>query len=100
MESITIVGANYYLGMDVFDLNQTLYLVKDLDNKFDSDAIKVVLEAGIQVGCVANSVFSVARGTSSAGRIYNGVEDYQKVVVAYIVKDIVIANIVNEKVNG
>ncbi|MEG0093740.1 MAG: HIRAN domain-containing protein [Erysipelotrichaceae bacterium] len=99
MESITIVGSDFYLGMDVFNLNQTLYLVKDLDNKYDSDAIKVVLEGGVQVGYVANSVYTVARGTSSAGRIYNGVEDYQKVVVSFIIKNVVIANMMEDTID-
>ena len=43
---ITIVGAQYYLGMDVFHISQKLELRKDKENNADTEAIKAVSDSG------------------------------------------------------
>ncbi|MDO5708246.1 MAG: hypothetical protein Q4P31_06410, partial [Andreesenia angusta] len=51
------------------------------------------------VGYVANSVNTVAKGTKSAGRIYDDFEDEIKGYIRFIVKDVAIIelDIVEEK---
>lgn len=96
MSFITISGANHYFGMDVFRVNQVLYLKKDVDNAQDDEAIMVMSDAGVVYGYVANSVYSVARGTKSAGRIYDCFNDQAKIRVSFITDKYVIAQLLND----
>ena len=52
-----------------------LILKKDRNNQYDDEAIITYSMNGYKCGYVANSVHSVARGTYSAGRIYDLIED-------------------------
>lgn len=97
MEYITITGVRHYFGLETFKVNQTLWLKKDLENDYDDEAIKVVTEAGIVYGYVANSIYTVARGTKSAGRIYDRFENKCKIKVCFITKNEVIAQLVFEQ---
>lgn len=97
MNYITITGSRYYLGNKVFRLNQHLLLKKEYDNEYDGESIVVCLESGMEVGHVANSVGTVARGTCSAGRIYDRFEEETTAVVKFIMKDCVIAVLNEEK---
>ena len=90
---ITITGSNHYLGVDSYMINQELYLVKDINNVYDDEAIKVVNEEDVKYGYVANSVNTVARGTHSAGYIYNLIKDKTKVFIRFVLEDSVIAEI-------
>ena len=94
MKAVTIVGVNYFLGIDVFRVGQILYGEKEPDNAQDSEAIKVLSEAGVQYGYIANSIYSVAKGCKSAGRIVDTFENKLKLKVLFIVKNVVIAEIV------
>lgn len=91
MSYITITGCDHYLGTQVFRLNQKVELKKDLENMYDGEAIAVYLESGMKVGYVANSIYTVARGTHSAGRIYDTFESTCRYKVMFILKDCVIA---------
>ena len=71
---MTITGMNYYYGLKPFSVGKIIKCIKEPDNAFYSEAIKVVMkEIGI-VGYVANSPFTGATGTLSAGRIYEKVK--------------------------
>ena len=52
-----------------------LILKKERDNIYDDEAIIAYKENKTKVGYVANSVHSVARGTYSAGRLYDRIGD-------------------------
>ena len=91
---ITIVGAEYYLGTESLAIGQELNLKKDPDNRYDDESIKVETESGATCGHVANSVSTVARGSHSAGYIYNSINDNQKCKVAFILDERVIAELV------
>lgn len=93
---ITIVGVNKYFGTEIFKVNQTLWIEKDIHNDYDDEAIKVVTESGATVGYVANSIYTVAKGTRSSGRIYDTFDNKQKITVRFIVKDSVIAEVNDE----
>lgn len=91
---ITITGSMHYLGMQSYKIGQELTLIKDLDDCYDDESIKVLTDTGTTCGHVANSVHSVARGSHSAGYIYNLIKDNQKCIISFIIDDYVIAKII------
>lgn len=91
---ITIVGIDYYLGIDSLHINQELYLEKDYDNKYDDEAIKVKTDSGVTCGYVANSVDSVARGAHSAGYVYELIKEKQKIKILFITDNKALAKII------
>lgn len=90
---ITIVGVEHYLGIEALTIGQELLLKKEPNNRYDDESIKVETETGATCGHVANSVNTVARGTHSAGYIYNSIKDNQKCIIAFILDERVIAEI-------
>ena len=89
---VTISHINDFLGIDQFRVGDELYLQKETDNNFDDETIKVVSETGSKCGYVANSVSTVARGTHSAGYVYNLIQDKQKCKVEFIIDEYIIAS--------
>lgn len=92
---ITITGFSHYYGLKPFKIGKRLKCVKEPDNDFDAEAIKVVLKHIGTVGYVANSVFTVTRGTSSAGAIANKMKDSFFVEVMFITEARVICKVVD-----
>lgn len=91
---ITIAGVEHYLGIEVLTIGQELLLKKEPNNRYDDESIKVETETGATCGHVANSVNTVARGTHSAGYVYNSVKEKQKCIVKFIIQDRAIAEII------
>lgn len=91
---ITIVGAERYLGIESLRVGQLLVLKKEPDNLYDDEAIRVETESGVKCGYVANSVDSVARGTHSAGYVYNSLNESQKCKVDFVINEKVVAKFV------
>ena len=81
---ITITGQNHYLGMNLFKVGRRVRLVKDTDNGYDSEAIRVELPYIDTIGYVANSTHTVYDGTQSAGRIYDRIGDVACAEVMFI----------------
>lgn len=75
-----------------------LALKKDKKNTYDDEAIAVYTKDNYKCGYVANSVHSVARGTYSAGRIYDLIEDEARCTVRFILaeEECLIAELENE----
>lgn len=71
MKFITITGLKYHCKEIPFDTGNKVLLVKEPTNKYDKEAIVVYYSGYGLVGYVANSVYTVYRGTMSAGRIYD-----------------------------
>ena len=90
---ITITGINHYYGAKPFEIG--LRLVKEPKNEYDGDAIRVELPFIETVGYVANSTSTVYRGTYSAGRIYDKIEDAAFAEVAFITHSSVIAAVLD-----
>ena len=61
-----------------------LALKKDKKNTYDDEAIAAYTKDNYKCGYVANSVHSVARGTCSAGRVYDQIKDEAKCCVRFI----------------
>lgn len=94
---VTVVGSKHYYGPEVFKVGQKVKLIKDYDNPYDDEAIKVESEPIGTVGYVANSTHTVAKGTRSAGRIYDTFEDHCYGRVIFIVKGDVIVELLGEE---
>lgn len=83
---ITITGLHHYYGVDLFERDMVLTLVKDKKNEYDKEAIEVRLEGLGKVGYVANSTSTVLGESSSAGRIYDKFEEKANAKVMYKLK--------------
>jgi hypothetical protein len=86
----TVTGTGFRYGSDFFKPDMTVKLVKEPDNRYDREAIKVELEGLGHVGYVANSVHTVKGESFSAGRLYDKIGDTAEGTVMYVIPDGVI----------
>lgn len=94
---VTITGMNHYYGMKPFSVGKKIRCVKEPDNCFDSEAIKVVMKEIGTVGYIANSPCTAATGTMSAGRIYDQVPHKFMVQVMFITASKVICRVLEDR---
>lgn len=97
---VTITGMEYYFGAKVFKVGDVISCEKDFDNDYDEEAIKVMMKTFGKVGYVANSSRTVAKGTKSAGRIYDKVGDKFFVRVCFVTGGSVIAEVLKRDENN
>ena len=71
----TITGTNHRYGSSFMKEGMKVFLEKEPDNKYDREAIKVMMEGLGQVGYVANSTYTVLGESYSAGRLYDKIGD-------------------------
>lgn len=90
---ITVTGFNNYHGLKPFKVNSVLKLVKEPDNAYDDEAIAVEMRYAGKVGFVANSYRRKAKGTMSAGRIYEKILDKDYAQVKFITDSAIIAKV-------
>ncbi len=67
----TITGMNYYFGNDFLKKGMKVKLIKEPDNEYDKEAIRVELKGLGKIGYVANSPRTVLGDSKSAGRMYD-----------------------------
>ena len=65
----TLTGTKHYLGSDFLEPGIKVKLVKETDNEYDQEAIKVLLKGVGKIGYVANSPYTVLGESLSAGRL-------------------------------
>lgn len=94
---ITINHLDEYGGPESFRINDKLIMKKDLDNPFDDEAIAIYNDHNIRCGYVANSVSTVARGTYSAGRVYDKIPEECGCIVRFISEDHLITELAEER---
>ena len=80
---VTVVGFNNYYGKKPFIIGNQFQCVKEPDNEYDADAIKVEMPGFGTVGYVANSPRTKADGTLTAGRIYDRIGDKFSIQVMF-----------------
>ena len=88
------------MGYTRFRVGQQLKLQKEKDNCYDDEAISVFSEKGCRCGYVANSVHTTARGTFSAGRLYDKFVDEASARVLFVMPETVIAEVWMRKGKG
>ncbi len=84
---ITINHLDDFECMAFLKPGDKLILKKDKENIYDDEAIIVYKENKTKVGYVANSVHSVARGTYSAGRLYDKIGEEAECVIRFAMID-------------
>lgn len=80
---VTITGFKFYYGLKPFEIGRKFECIKEVDNPYDKEAIRVELPIIGTVGYIANSPNTRANGTHSAGRIYDKVPKKFKVRVLF-----------------
>lgn len=80
----TLTGTNHYHGDDFLKKGMKLRLVKEPDNKYDREAIKVMMKGIGHIGYVANSIYTVIGDSWSAGRLYDKIGDTARAKVKVI----------------
>ncbi len=78
-----------------FQVGDELTLKKEKNNEYDDEAI-VASKENMKSAYVANSVSTVARGTFSAGRIYDLIEEEARCIIRFILveSDVMIAELI------
>ena len=71
----TLTGTNHYFGAEFLKPDMCVKLVKEPDNKYDKEAIRVEMEGLGKIGYVANSTCTVLGESMSAGRLYDKIGD-------------------------
>ena len=84
MKYFTITGTQYCYGPEVFEKGQTVRLIKEPDNKYDREAIRVEIRGLGKVGYVANSTHTVMGESLSAGRLYEKIGKKAKGTVKFV----------------
>lgn len=92
---ITITGIKHYYGIIPFEIGRKVTCVKEPDNYYDQEAIRCQVKHIGTVGYVANSTYTVAVGTKSAGRIAHKVKKKFKVQVMFVAGNYVICKVVD-----
>ena len=83
---ITITNIKEYIEIGMIKIGEP-------DNAYDMESIMVENKNEIPIGHVANSVSSVAKGTHSAGYIYQSFNDSILCTVKFIYHDMIIAQL-------
>lgn len=89
----TITGMNYRHGSDFLERGDWVRLEKEPDNKYDKEAIKVVMDGMGHIGYVANSPNTVIGDSFSAGRLYDRIEEKAEGIVRFIVDNSAVCEI-------
>ena len=84
MKYFTITGTWYCYGPEVFEKGQSVRLIKEPDNPYDHEAIRVEIPGLGKVGYVANSTHTVLGNSLSAGRLYDRIGDKAKGKVEFV----------------
>ena len=89
----TITGTKYRCGHDFMKPGMKVKLVKEPDNAYDTEAIKVTMKGVGHVGYIANSIYTVKGESWSAGRLYDYIEKKAKGTVQIVLPDGVICSL-------
>lgn len=95
----TIAGTKHHFGQEYFEPKMEVKLVKEPDNEYDKEAIKVEMDGLGLVGYVANSPYTVQGESMSAGRLYDRIGDRAVGVVKYVLPQGVLCELVSDIVD-
>lgn len=90
---ITVTGTNHYLGDAFLEEGTRVLLIKDPDNQYDHEAIRVEMEGLGKIGYVANSTYTVLGESFSAGRLYDKIGDKAVAKVKYVLPKGIICSV-------
>lgn len=90
----SIAGTNHHYGKEFMEPGMNVNLVKDPDNEYDKEAIKVEMEGLGLVGYVANSPYTVLGQSMSAGRMYDKIGEKTRGVIKYVLPQGILCEVV------
>ncbi len=80
----TLAGTKNYYGCDFLEPGMKVKIIKEPDNEYDREAIRVEIRGLGKIGYVANSPYTVIGESMSAGRIYDRINDEADAEVVYV----------------
>ena len=80
----TITGTNHRYGQDFLKKGMKIRLEKEPDNRYDREAIKILMDGVGLIGYVANSPWTVIGESYSAGRLYDKIPDTAEGTVQFV----------------
>lgn len=80
----TVAGTKHHYGTEFMEPGMEVKLVKDPENEYDKEAIKVEMAGLGLVGYVANSPYTVMGESLSAGRLYDRIGETAYGKVMYV----------------
>ena len=89
---ITVNHLNLFDSVSFLKPGDRLVLRKDRNNIYDDEAI-IACKDKLKCGYVANSVYSVVRGTCSAGRVYDKIKDDAECIIRFMSQEMLICEI-------
>ncbi len=89
---ITVNHLNLFDSVSFLKPGDRLVLRKDRNNIYDDEAI-IACKDKLKCGYVANSVYSVVRGTCSAGRVYDKIKDDAECIIRFMNQEMLICEI-------
>ena len=95
---ITIAGTRHHFGQDFIEPGMRVHLVKEPDNQYDKEAIRVEMDGLGLIGYVANSVYTVTGESMSAGRLYDRIGDTAAAEVLYRLPNRVLCEVDEEDI--
>ena len=93
---ITILAFKNLHGEKPLKLDSIVKLVKEPDNKYDTEAIACEIRYFGKIGYVANSTNTVIKGCMSSGRVFDKIDDEYFAKVKFITDNNAIAKILSE----
>ncbi len=92
---ITVMAFNNFHGDKPLKLGGIIKLVKEPDNKHDTEAIACEMRYFGKIGYVANSTNTVIKGCMSSGRVFDKITDEYYAKIKFITGSTVIAKILS-----
>ncbi|MBQ2654005.1 MAG: hypothetical protein IJF83_10640 [Methanobrevibacter sp.] len=90
---ITITAFQKLHGTQPLKIDGIVKLIKEPDNKYDTEAIACEMRYYGKIGYVANSTNTVVKGSMSAGRLYDKINDEYFAKIKFITNQIAIAKV-------
>ena len=93
----TLTGTKHYFGTDFLKKGMKVQLIKEPDNPYDKEAIRIEIEPLGKIGYVANSSYTVLGESMSAGRLYDKIKHKATGKVQFITEQGVICSLCKKK---
>ena len=92
----TITGMWHHSGSDFFEKGLEVFLEKEHENEYDTEAIRVKVEGLGKVGYVANSPRTKKGESMSAGRLYDKIGETARGEVLHVLSDGIVCFLIEE----
>jgi len=92
---VTVIGFDSMYGAKPLVLNGIVKLVKEPENRHDAESIACEMRHFGKIGYIANSSRTVIKGSMSAGRLYDKINDEYFAKIKFIKDNYAIAKVLD-----